>query len=174
MPWLLLSWLNGNMSCNHFSASWPFNLLHNQKGEKNNHYAPTHTNTHFQESISSINKNKHTHTPKHTHPFTEYPFSKRLPAVNNKHADCLDAIKRPLRAFSFQLADWNGPALFKSVGVARCIVCYRRVLFKESKSLNIRTKVPQGLRLPSLALIPNRGLGEGGNVWAKLQAKFDA
>lgn len=129
--------------------------------------------THFQVSISTTNKNKQSHTPKHTlspRPFIEYPFSKWRPVVNNKHTDCLEAIKRPLCAFSSQLNYCNSSVPFKGVGVAHCIVCYHRVLFKESRSLNIRTKVPQGLAdwgLPSLALIPNRGLKEGGNVWAE-------
>ena len=134
-------------------------------------YAQTHKQTLASINLGNKQKQTDTHSRTHTHrpphPFIECPFSRWLPVGNNKHTDCLEAIKRALWALSSQLTvlcHWKG------VGVARCIVCYRRVLFKESKSLNIWTKVPQGLAdwgLPSLALILNRGLGEGGNVWAR-------
>lgn len=72
--------------------------------------------------------------------------------------------------FSSRLDYCKSAVPFKGVGVARCIVCDHRVLFKESKSLNIQTKVPQGLvawRLPSSALIPNREVGEGGKCLSR-------
>lgn len=177
IKWKYVCFLGGCF--NHFPWTGP--LISNSKGRKQSSAyirKHTHAHTHTVPSINLNNKQKQTrHTPKYTHPFIEYPFSEWLPAVNNKHTDCLEVIKRPRSAYSSQLDYCMTPVPLKSVGVAHCIVCYSRVLFKESKSLNIRTKVPQGLAdwgLPPLALIPNRGLGEGGNVWAEPRAKSDA
>lgn len=143
--WKPFDWVQ-NMSFYSLSVNWAFNFMH----AWNNHLpirTNTQTNTHFQVSVSTINKNRHTllniHCP--PHPFIESPFSEWLPAVNNKHTDCLEAIKQRLCAFSSQSDYCKSSVPFKAVGVARCIVCCSRVLFKESKSLNIRTKVPQGL-----------------------------
>lgn len=126
------------------SLDWPVDVKQQGKKTISSLYLQTHTHT--LPSINLNNKQKQTrHTPKYTHPFIEYPFSEWLPAVNNKHTDCLEVIKRPRSAYSSQLDYCMTPVPLKSVGVAHCIVCYSRVLFKESKSLNIRTKVPQGL-----------------------------
>lgn len=114
--------------------------------EKQSQGPSVHTNTNTHPRIDLIDKQKQTnaHSQVYTPIYTQYPFSQRLPAVNNKHADCLAAIKRSLRPFSFSLTaaarrcrsspgSKLAPPLrcFKSVGVARshCLLqwgCYSR------------------------------------------------
>lgn len=74
--------------------------------EKQSRCPSVHTNTNTHPRIDLIDKQKQTdaHSQAYTPIYTQYLFSQRLPAVNNKHADCLAAIKRPLRPFSLSLS----------------------------------------------------------------------
>lgn len=125
-----------------------FNPFQRPKKEKQSQSPSVHTSTNTHPRIDPIDKQKqtHTHSQAYTPKYTQYPFSQRLPVVNNKHADCLAAIKQPLHPFSFSLtaaarSHRRSPASkpapssplrsFKSVGVARvhCLLqwgCYSR------------------------------------------------
>lgn len=117
------------------------------KTDPNNLDAPARTQAQStpHPRINLIDKQTDAHSQAFPPISTRSPFSQRLPAVNNKHSDCFDAIKRHLcplfsnAAIARQVRNPLAPdAVLKVWVLLADIVCYCwGRLFKESKSLNI-------------------------------------
>lgn len=139
-------------------------------GGENNHL-PLCTNTQTNTGASKYQSRQQTKTNRHTllnthgapHPCIENPLSKWATVVNNKHTDCLEAIKRPRWAFSSPLERCNISVPLKGVGVAHYIVCYHRGVIQGkqiSEHLNKstpRTSAPKGFLLLLWFLIEDPG-----------------